>query len=319
MTFVLQTPFTLLPPRQSSTCRRRREGAFLLGTFPLVRVIIEQELFQANSTSDLPEEEIVALLSQAGTVTKFRLMTNPDTGKPKGFGFADFVDADQAASAVRNLNDYEIQGRKIRVDYPHNNEKDSVPQDYQAPGQDSTAAQPPSLPPLPPGTELPPNLKCTDAISQTLNTLPPSQLLDVLAQMKSLVTTDPNRAQELLKQAPQLSYAIFQALILMNLVDPKVLGQVVEGTARPAPQSIPQPPPQSVPNYGYPQPTPIPAPTPQHYQTPVQPPPSNAPPSQLNQEEMIRQVMQLDQATIDTFPAQERAQIMALRAQLGVR
>ncbi|KAL9621878.1 MAG: hypothetical protein Q9160_003699 [Pyrenula sp. 1 TL-2023] len=278
-----------------------------------------RSIFIGNIPFNLPEEEIVALLSQAGTVTKFRLMTNPDTGKPKGFGFADFVDADQAASAVRNLNDFEIQGRKIRVDYPHNNEKDSVPQDYQAPVQDGSAAQPPSLPPLPPGTELPLNLKCTDAISQTLNTLPPSQLLDVLAQMKSLVTTDPNRAQELLKQAPQLSYAIFQALILMNLVDPKVLGQVVEGTTRPAPQSIPQPPPQPVQNYGYPQPTPIPAPTPQHYPTPVQPPPSNAPSSQLNQEEMIRQVMQLDQATIDTFPPPERAQIMALRAQLGVR
>ncbi|KAL9108591.1 MAG: hypothetical protein Q9227_006677 [Pyrenula ochraceoflavens] len=263
---------------------------------------------------NIPFKDIVHLLSQAGTVTKFRLMTNPDTGKPKGFGFADFADSDQAASAVRNLNDFEIQGRKIRVDYPHNNEKDAVPQDYQATGQDGAAGQPPALPPLPAGTDLPPNLKCSDAISKTLNTLPPSQLLDVLTQMKSLVATDPARATELLKQAPQLSYAIFQALILMNLVDPKVLGQVVEQNARPSAQNLQPPQP-----FGYP-PNPPPVPTPQP-QFPPQPQPVAAPPqaTPLSQDEMIRQVLQLDQATIDTFPPAERQQIMNLRAGYGLR
>src|SRR5436305_13398667 len=112
-------------------------------------------------------------------------MTDPDTGKPKGFGFADFADADSAASAVRNLNDHEIQGRKIRVDWPHNNEKDSVPQDYSQvnTSNDMAGGQPggpPALPPLPQGVDLPPNLKCADTISNTLKTLPPTQLLDIL-------------------------------------------------------------------------------------------------------------------------------------------
>jgi hypothetical protein len=75
-----------------------------------------------------------------------------------------------------------------------------------------------SLPPLPIGADLPPGLSCPDAISRTLNTLPPAQLLDILSQMKTLTTTDPAKATELLRQAPQLSYAIFQALLLMGLV-----------------------------------------------------------------------------------------------------
>lgn len=99
------------------------------------------------------------ILSSAGTVTKFRLMINPETGKPKGYGFADFADADAAASAIRNLNDYEVMGRKIRVDWPHNNEKDSVPPDYSqqaqpgvssSAGQDGQSSQAPLLPALPP-------------------------------------------------------------------------------------------------------------------------------------------------------------------------
>ena len=262
------------------------------------------------------------LLSQAGTVTKFRLMTNPETGKPKGFGFADFVDADAAASAVRNLNDFEINGRKIRVDYPHNNEKDSVPTDYNQ--QDGVPGQAPSLPPLPPGAELPPNLKCTDAISQTLNTLPPQQLLDVLTQMKHLVVSDPARATELLKQAPQLSYAIFQALILMNLVDPQVLAKVVQQTSQQvaAPPQLPpqQAPPRPQQQYGYPQinvPQPMPTPQQQAYAPP--PPPINQPAAPMSQEEMLRQVMAMTQETIDMLPPTERAQIMALRQSLGVR
>jgi hypothetical protein len=60
-------------------------------------------------------------------------------------------------------------------------------------------------------------------------------------------------------------------------------------------------------------------PPPQHYpHTPVpqQPPQSQ---TQLAQEAMIQQVLAMDQRTIDTFPENERNQIMAIRAQMGVR
>jgi cleavage stimulation factor subunit 2 len=289
----------------------------------------------------MSEEEIVHMLSSAGTVTKFRLMTNPDTGKPKGFGFADFSDADSAASAVRNLNDHEIQGRKIRVDWPHNNEKDSVPQDYSQVNTNDMVGGgpggPPALPPLPPGVDLPPNLKCADAISNTLKTLPPPQLLDILSQMKSLTMSDPETAKRLMKEAPQLAYAVFQALVLMNLVDPNVLATVVEQNMQASSQQIPlqqqQPPPmpqqqqQPPPQYGYPPPPQMQnrtVPTPQQYAPPPpQVPQPQAPPGMSpEQRQMLEQVMQLDQRTIDSLPPNERMQIMQLRQQyqqLGVR
>jgi len=290
----------------------------------------------------MSEEEIVHMLSSAGTVTKFRLMTNPDTGKPKGFGFADFSDADSAASAVRNLNDHEIQGRKIRVDWPHNNEKDSVPQDYSQVNTNDMVGGPPggppALPPLPPGVDLPPNLKCADAISNTLKTLPPPQLLDILSQMKSLTMSDPETAKRLMKEAPQLAYAVFQALVLMNLVDPNVLATVVEQNMQASSQQIPlqqqQPPPmpqqqqqQPPPQYGYPPPPQMQnrtVPTPQQYAPPPpQVPQPQAPPGMSpEQRQMLEQVMQLDQRTIDSLPPNERMQIMQLRQQyqqMGVR
>ncbi|WEW57991.1 hypothetical protein PRK78_003458 [Emydomyces testavorans] len=300
-----------------------------------------KSVFLGNIPYNLTEEQVKDILSSAGTVTKFRLMINPETGKPKGYGFADFADADAAASAVRNLNDYEIMGRKIRVDWPHNNEKDSVPPDYSQQGQMGTAGQDgqtgyqtqtPLLPSLPPGTDLPPNLTCPNAISQTLSTLPAPQLLDVLTQMKSLVMADPARATELLRQAPQLAYAVFQALLLMNLVDYGALGAVVEQATQPqapAPQAPPAP--QIPPQFQTYPPIPGQISTPPVHSTPFAPPPPQPqpqvaqPPLQPQmpgQEELLQQVLNMPQATIDALPPTERSQIMLLRQQLlqgGVR
>ncbi|KAL1976358.1 hypothetical protein VTN31DRAFT_2640 [Thermomyces dupontii] len=274
-----------------------------------------RSVFLGNIPYNLTEEQVKDILSTAGTVTKFRLMINPETGKPKGYGFADFADADAAASAVRNLNDYEIMGRRIRVDWPHNSEKELPPEDVSSQAQqDSQQQQQQSsstLPPLPPGVELPPHLDCPNAISQTLAQLPPNQLLDVLTQMKALAMTDPARATELLRQAPQLAYAIFQALLLMNLVDYNTLGSVVEQTTQTAAAVGTQPyqpytqvstPPVHTSPYAPPQPAAVPS-QPQAGQLP-------------GQEELLQQVLNMPQSAIDALPPLERSQIMLLRQQL---
>jgi len=282
-------------------------------------------------------------------VLNFRLVYDNETGRPKGFGFAEFADTDSAASAVRNLNNYEIMGRELRVDFSHVGGKDdAAPAGYSAQQQPQPPpqAQPPNgyqapapgaLPPLPPGVDLQPGITCPDAISKTLSTLPMPQLLDVLKQMKGLVMGDPARATELLKQSPQLSYAIFQALLLMNLVDTSVLGSVVEQVHQqpvqpPIQQQQSIPPPRPVPTYQPPPPQqqqyppyqqmpgPMHQPTPPvHNQPYQQPPPVQQPPPlvQPGQEELLKQVLAMPQHQIDQLPPPERSQIMMLRQQFG--
>jgi len=268
------------------------------------------------------EEMIIDTLSRVGQVLNFRLVYDKDTGRPKGFGFAEFADADAAASAVRNLNDYEVMGRKLRVDWSNDNGAgDAAPAGYTPaplPTNGQEPVQPPqtsSLPPLPPGTELPPNLTCPDAISRTLSTLPPAQLLDILSQMKGLVMSDPAKATELLKQAPQLSYAIFQSLLLLNLVDTSVLSTIIDPAAAPAPAPAPpQPPVPQIP-HGFPGYPPAAVPTPPVYQPPMPPqPPPQA--QNLSRDDLIRQVMTMSQQQIDALEPVARAQIMALRQSL---
>ncbi|KAI0404780.1 hinge domain of cleavage stimulation factor subunit 2-domain-containing protein [Xylaria palmicola] len=297
-----------------------------MSTKPPSRVV-----FVGNIPYGLSEEQISDIFSTAGKVITFRLVYDRETGRPKGFGFAEYPDADSAASAVRNLNDYEIMGRKLRVDYSTEGRVDgddgaNAPTGYgQATNGASHAtalAQPvQSLPPLPPGKELPPGMTATDAISQTLNTLPPSQLLDILSQMKSLATTDPARATQLLTQAPQLSYAIFQALLLMGLVSPEAIQSVLDTSA--AAPSVAQPTPiypQSVASYAAPAtstppvaaayaPPAVPA-----AQASYAPPAANPAAVQQDPDALMQAVLTLPQETIDQLPEAERQQILALRA-----
>lgn len=236
---------------------------------------------------------------------------------------------DSAASAVRNLNDYEVMNRKLRVDFSNEGGTDA---DNDGHGGSHTAngygqAAPPvapssSLPPLPPGKELPPNVTATDAISRTLNTLPPSQLLDILTQMKGLATNDPARATELLQQAPQLSYAVFQALLLMGLVSPDAIRSVVDTTAGAPAVGFPQ---QAVPGYppapGHSGATNTPPVAGGPYAAPGQPAPYAAAPAPPQApagdgtEALMAQVMALPMETINMLPEAERAQILAIRAQ----
>ncbi|KAL8816047.1 MAG: hypothetical protein Q9191_008390, partial [Dirinaria sp. TL-2023a] len=76
-------------------------------------------VFIGNIPYGLTEEQIVHILSSVGQVLNFRLVYDNDTGRPKGFGFAEFNDTDAAASAVRNLNNHEVMGRQLRVDFSH--------------------------------------------------------------------------------------------------------------------------------------------------------------------------------------------------------
>lgn len=227
-------------------------------------------------------------------------------------------------------------GRNDRGDannYSNNNNSNNNYNPAPPNGNDNASAGG-ALPPLPPGRDLPPGVSCTDAISRTLNTLPPAQLLDILSSMKQLATTDPARATELLNQAPQLSYAVFQALLLMGLVSPEAINAVLEPGSNPAAGApAPPPPAQQQQQPGFPSAAtntpPVVVPT------PYAPPPSAAPPVAVpaggpgpaaagafggaapgqNPDDLIQQVLSLPEEVIAQLPEAEKQAILQLRAQ----
>lgn len=51
---------------------------------------------------------------EAGGVVNIRLVSDHETGKPKGYAFVEYEDAATALSSIRNLNGYECNGRLVR-------------------------------------------------------------------------------------------------------------------------------------------------------------------------------------------------------------
>ncbi|KAF9907197.1 hypothetical protein BX616_000502, partial [Lobosporangium transversale] len=103
---------------------------------------------------------------------------------------------------------------------------------------------PPMVPPVP---------NSADAISAVLATMTPKNVFDLISSMKVLGATEPERAKAVLNANPQLSYALFQALLMMNLVEPSSLQRMFPAAQGPKPpvpnaptpqQHLPIPPPR---------------------------------------------------------------------------
>lgn len=55
-----------------------------------------------------------------------RIMCDKDSNKPKGYGFADYMDPTFMDTAVRLLNGREVHSRPIRVDYADHSDKERI-------------------------------------------------------------------------------------------------------------------------------------------------------------------------------------------------
>jgi RNA recognition motif-containing protein len=72
-------------------------------------------LYIGNMSYDMTEDDVRQMLSAHGEVASVDLITDRDTGRPKGFGFADMPNDAEAQAAISALNETEVQGRTIKV------------------------------------------------------------------------------------------------------------------------------------------------------------------------------------------------------------
>ncbi len=73
-------------------------------------------LFVGNLPFSADEQQIRELFEQDGrTVTEVKLITDRDTGRPRGFGFVEMGSPEDADGAVRDLNGQDFGGRRLTV------------------------------------------------------------------------------------------------------------------------------------------------------------------------------------------------------------
>ena len=76
------------------------------------------DVFVGNLTFNTTEEELREKFSLVGHVKNIRILTDKDTGKPKGFAFVEYYDTNTALAAIKYLDQTEFNNRKIKVGYP---------------------------------------------------------------------------------------------------------------------------------------------------------------------------------------------------------
>lgn len=73
-------------------------------------------IYVGNLPFSASEEAIRELFSQNGrSVTEVKLITDRDTGRPRGFGFVEMANSEDANAAISALHGYSMDGRDLTV------------------------------------------------------------------------------------------------------------------------------------------------------------------------------------------------------------
>ena len=74
-----------------------------------------KRLYIGNIPFSATEEELREIFGRHGTVTGVDLITDRETGRPRGFAFVDMEDSASAEAAIEAVDGSELGGRNLRV------------------------------------------------------------------------------------------------------------------------------------------------------------------------------------------------------------
>ena len=83
---------------------------------------MKNRLYVGNLPFSIQEDSLSEVFSEGGPVSSVRIITDPATGRSKGFGFVDMETEESASQAIETMNGKEIEGRTLRVDYARERE-----------------------------------------------------------------------------------------------------------------------------------------------------------------------------------------------------
>jgi cold-inducible RNA-binding protein len=72
-------------------------------------------LYVGNLSYSVTSQSLEALFAEYGQVKSAQVVQDRDTGRSKGFGFVEMVDANEARAAIEGLNLKEVDGRSLTV------------------------------------------------------------------------------------------------------------------------------------------------------------------------------------------------------------
>jgi RNA recognition motif-containing protein len=72
-------------------------------------------IYVGNCSFDVTEEQLRDLFATHGDVDKVNVITDRDTGRPRGFAFVEMSDASAAQAAIKAVDGTDLGGRTLKV------------------------------------------------------------------------------------------------------------------------------------------------------------------------------------------------------------
>ncbi len=72
-------------------------------------------IYVGNLDYETNQNDIETVFTAYGQVSEVRLITDRDSGRPKGFGFVEMPNQQEAEAAIQGLNGKPLQNRTITV------------------------------------------------------------------------------------------------------------------------------------------------------------------------------------------------------------
>jgi len=73
------------------------------------------DIYVGNLPYDLGDEELLTTFSEFGQVASARVITDRYSGRPRGFGFVEMANDEEAQAAIDALNGKDMKGRPLTV------------------------------------------------------------------------------------------------------------------------------------------------------------------------------------------------------------
>jgi RNA recognition motif-containing protein len=72
-------------------------------------------IFVGNLSYQTTKEDLQAAFAHYGNVERVSIVTDRDSGQPRGFAFVEMTDGQEAQTAIAQLNGAELNGRALNV------------------------------------------------------------------------------------------------------------------------------------------------------------------------------------------------------------
>ena len=95
------------------------------------------KIFVGNLSWSATEDSMKELFAQYGEIISVRIVTDPYTGRSKGFGFVEMADEAACNQAIEKLDNYNFVNRPIRVSRARQENRDGPRTNSRPPRRDA--------------------------------------------------------------------------------------------------------------------------------------------------------------------------------------